>query len=68
MSSLITRIVTNAGSPICTPDGTPIAGVNIIFTLVTPLNVLTSAFDAITGARVGGCGIIYTRTAICVGG
>jgi hypothetical protein len=50
-----TRTLSNVGSPLMTPNGTPFADAKITFTLVgTPGSALGNVFDAISGERVAG--------------
>lgn len=55
-----TRIINNTAAPLVSPDGTPIPGVSIIFTLVDSLGNATTAFDSTTGERVVDKKIVYT--------
>ena len=52
--ALILRTVSNAGDPLCAPDGTLLASVNVTFTLVSSRGVPTDAWDAQTRERVVG--------------
>jgi|GEM_PF-3498554 len=49
-----TRIISNAGSPLIKPDGTPLAFVQVSFTLVNAVGVSCDAFDAIDSSRIVG--------------
>lgn len=55
-----TRIINNAGSPLTKPDGTPLAFVQVSFTLVSSVGVSCDVFDAITGERVVGSVSVVT--------
>lgn len=57
---LITRNLTNAGSPLCTPKGNPLVGIVVNFTIVNALGQPCSVFDTLTGERV--VGYIATQT------
>ena len=52
--TLTTRTVTNAGDPLCAPDGTPLAGITITFTLSNARGLPIDAWDSSTGERVTG--------------
>lgn len=52
--TLTTRTVTNAGAPLCKPDGTVLAGVGIRFTLIHATSRFRAdAWDAVSNERVG---------------
>ena len=52
--ALLTRTVSSAGDPLCAPDGTPLAGVGVTFTLVNQRGMPIDAWDALTHERVVG--------------
>lgn len=51
---LVTRQVSNVGSPLYYPNGTLMANVKIYFTLVDSVNRDTDAFDVTTNERISG--------------
>lgn len=61
--TLVTRTITNAGQPLCAPDGTVLAGVEITFTLITPAGLCTDAWDALSNERVTGTKKVTTDIA-----
>ena len=54
------RTLTNAGDPLCTPDGQVLSGVHVSFQLVDRYGVETDVWDALTHERVGGEPIVAT--------
>lgn len=61
--ALITRLVTNAGAPLCAPDGALLANAQIIFLLVNKVGMPADAWDAVTNERIGGHPVIVTTDA-----
>ena len=57
---LVTRQITNAGDPLCAPDGTILAGVEVTFVLTNPRKSPIDAWDAITFERVVGVKVAVT--------
>lgn len=51
---LVTREISNTGEPLCAPDGTVLAGIEIVFTLRNPNGLFVDAWDAISYERVTG--------------
>lgn len=58
--TLSLRTLTNAGDPLCTPDGQVLSGVRVSFQLVDRYGVETDVWDALTHERVGGEPIVAT--------
>lgn len=57
---LTTRAITNAGAPLCAPDGTLLPNTSILFELVNTTGARADAWDAVTSERVGGDPITVT--------
>ena len=57
---LVTRNINNSNEPLCAPDGTVLAGVQISFTLMNANGLFVDAWDGYTYERVAGLKTVTT--------